>query len=49
MLQIAPQMRILVAIGAVDLRKGTDGLAEPCPATQADETFAPGSMPACRP
>ena len=30
MLQIAPQMRILVAIEAVDLRKGIDGLAELC-------------------
>jgi len=29
-LQIAPQMRILVAIEAVDLRKGIDGLAELC-------------------
>jgi hypothetical protein len=28
MLQIAPQMRILVAIELVDLRKGIDGLAE---------------------
>src|ERR1700719_2727413 len=30
MLQIAPQMRILVAIEAVDLRKGIDGLTELC-------------------
>lgn len=30
MLQIAPQMRSLVAIEAVDLRKGIDGLAELC-------------------
>jgi transposase len=30
MLQIAPQMRILVALEAVDLRKGIDGLAELC-------------------
>jgi transposase len=30
MLQIAPQMRVLVAIEAVDLRKGIDGLAELC-------------------
>ena len=30
MLQIAPQMRILVAIETVDLRKGIDGLAELC-------------------
>jgi transposase len=30
MLQIAPQMRILVVIEPVDLRKGIDGLAELC-------------------
>ena len=30
MLQITPQMRILVAMEAVDLRKGIDGLAELC-------------------
>jgi hypothetical protein len=30
MLQIAPQMRILVAIEAVDFRKGIDCLAELC-------------------
>jgi transposase len=30
MLQIAPQMRILVTIETVDLRKGIDGLAELC-------------------
>jgi transposase len=30
MLQIAPQMRLLVAIEPVDLRKGIDGLAELC-------------------
>jgi transposase len=30
MLQIAPQMRVLVALEAVDLRKGIDGLAELC-------------------
>lgn len=30
MLQITPQMRILVALEPVDLRKGIDGLAELC-------------------
>jgi transposase len=30
MLQIAPQVHILVAIEAVDLRKGIDGLAQLC-------------------
>ena len=30
MLQITPQVRILVAVEPVDLRKGSDGLAELC-------------------
>ena len=30
MIQVAPQMRILVAIETVDLRKGIDGLAQLC-------------------
>ncbi|MGP8242899.1 MAG: IS66 family insertion sequence element accessory protein TnpB [Bryobacteraceae bacterium] len=30
MIQVAPQMRILVAIESVDLRKGIDGLAQLC-------------------
>ena len=30
MLQITPQMRILVALEAVDGRKGMDGLAQLC-------------------
>ena len=30
MLQIAPQMRILVAIEPVDFRKGIDGLVQFC-------------------
>jgi transposase len=29
-IQVAPQMRILVAVEAVDLRKGIDGLAQLC-------------------
>lgn len=37
MIQIAPQMRILVAVEAVDFRKGIDGLAQVCKeALQAD-------------
>ena len=37
MIQIAPQMRILVAVEAVDFRKGIDGLAHVCKeALQAD-------------
>ena len=30
MIQITPQMRILVAVEAVDFRKGIDGLARVC-------------------
>ena len=30
MIQITPQMRILLSIKAVDFRKGIDGLAEVC-------------------
>lgn len=30
MIQVAPQMRILVAVESVDLRKGIDGLAQLC-------------------
>jgi transposase len=30
MIQIAPQMRIMVAVEAVDFRKGIDGLARSC-------------------
>jgi hypothetical protein len=32
MIQITPQMRILVAVESVDFRKGIDSLAELCPA-----------------
>src|SRR5438128_11129107 len=40
MLQIAPQMRILVALEAVDLRKGIDGLAELCREKLAADPFS---------
>jgi hypothetical protein len=30
MIQITPQMRILVAVDVVDFRKGIDGLARVC-------------------
>lgn len=40
MLQIAPQMRILVAIEPVDLRKGIDGLAELCREKLAADPFS---------
>ena len=37
MIQVVPQMRILVAVEAVDFRKGIDGLARVCKeALQAD-------------
>ena len=31
MIQITPQMRVLVAVDAVDFRKGIDSLAQLCP------------------
>jgi hypothetical protein len=33
MLQITPQMKILVALAPVDFRKGIDGLVQLCKAT----------------
>src|SRR5262249_24105244 len=37
MLQITPQMKILVAVEPADFRRGIDGLARPCqPALQED-------------
>lgn len=40
MLQITPQMRILVAIHAVDFRKGIDGLAALCKESLNDDPFS---------
>ena len=40
MIQIAPQMRILVAVEAVDFRKGIDGLAGVCREKLAQDPFA---------
>ena len=40
MLQIAPLMRILVAIEPVDLRKGIDGLAQFCREKLAADPFS---------
>jgi len=40
MLQIAPQMRILVAIEPIDGRKGIDGLAQLCRQTLAEDPFS---------
>ena len=39
MLQITPQMRILVAIEAVDGRKGIDSLVQLCRETLAADPF----------
>jgi hypothetical protein len=40
MLQITPQMKILVAIEPVDVRKGIDGLAAVCKASLEQDPFA---------
>lgn len=40
MLQITPHMRILVAIGAVDFRRGIDGLAQLCRAKLGADPFS---------
>ena len=40
MLQITPQMRILVAVEAVDFRKGIDSLAELCRARLDTDPFS---------
>lgn len=39
MIQITPQMRILVAVEAVDFRRGMDGLAEVCRAKLKEDPF----------
>ena len=43
MIQIAPQMRILVAIESVDFRKGIDGLARVCKEELKSDPFS-GSL-----
>ena len=40
MLQITPQMRILVAVAPVDFRKGIDGLAALCKETLKHDPFS---------
>ena len=40
MIQLAPQMRIYVAIDAVDFRKGIDGLAQVCRNKLNDDPFS---------
>lgn len=39
MIQITPQMRVLVAVGAVDFRCGIDGLAQRCRAGLGADPF----------
>ena len=40
MIQITPQMRILVAVQPVDFRRGIDGLAQVCRETLAADPFS---------
>jgi len=40
MLQITPQMSILVALAPVDFRKGIDGLVQLCRGTLEDDPFS---------
>lgn len=40
MIQITPQMRIVVAVEAVDFRKGIDGLAALCKEKLAGDPFS---------
>lgn len=40
MIQITPQMRVLVAVEAVDFRRGIDGLAQLCRAVLQADPFA---------
>ena len=40
MIQLSPQMRILVAVEPVDFRKGIDGLAGVCRKVLADDPFS---------
>ena len=44
MMQITPQMRILVAVEAVDFRKGIDGLARICREVLAADPFCGGLL-----
>jgi len=39
MIQITPQMRVLVAVEAVDFRRGIDGLAQLCRTVLATDPF----------
>lgn len=39
MIQLTPQMRVLVAVEAADFRRGIDGLAQLCRAALAEDPF----------
>ena len=39
MIQLTPQMRVLVAVAAADFRRGIDGLAELCRASLQEDPF----------
>ena len=39
MIQITPQMRVLVAIESVDFRRGIDGIAQTCRAVLGEDPF----------
>ena len=45
MIQITPQMRILLAVQPVDFRKGIDGLAGVCRMTLLSDPFSGSSKP----
>lgn len=40
MIQVTPQMRVLVAVDAIDFRKGIDGIAQVCRASLASDPFS---------
>ncbi len=42
MIQVTPQMRVLVATGPVDFRKGIDGLARLCRSVLQEDPFSGG-------
>jgi hypothetical protein len=48
-IQIAPQMRILVAVEAVDFRKGIDGLARVCKEALQADAFLCGGLQSVAP
>jgi transposase len=47
MLQIASQMKILVAVEPVDFRKGIDGLVQLCQAALQEDAFSGGVFVFC--